>query len=714
MKELVVKLLTEQNNALKASEIADILNVIEVEQFKNLLDVLKELEDELVVYKSNKEKYMLFQDSHLKKGTLSVNSKGFGFILIKDEEDDIYISPNNMNGAINNDLVIVELTSKKGAEKPEGRILRVVERDLGKLVGEYTWSYKKKQGFVNLDDKKIKLNILIEHGKENGAMNGHKVIVKLTKQTKNDEYLAEVEKIIGHKEDPGVDILSLVYKHGIDDKFSEEVMDEARNMPEEVTEKDTFDRIDMRDKMIYTIDGADAKDLDDAIRVEKLENGNYLLGVYIADVSYYVKEDSEIDKTAQDRATSVYLVDRVIPMLPHILSNGICSLNGNVDRLAMACDMEIDGNGKVVDYQIYQTVINSKKRMTYSAVNSILEDNTTPEGYEDFADNIHLAYKLATVLRKQKVSRGYIEFETDEAKITVDDKGKPVEIGKRYRGEGQKLIEDFMIAANETVASHIFHMELPFVYRIHEKPKEERINSFMSFVSALGYTVTGKKNSNHSKGIQNILNQLHDAEEYPIFADLLLRSMQKAVYSPENVGHFGLGSKCYCHFTSPIRRYPDTTVHRLLRTYLVENKMDKGTVSKWKDKVVMISEHSSLKERSAVGCERDVDDMKMAEYMMDHIGEEFEGMISGVMNFGMFVKLDNLIEGLVHVTEMDDYYTYNEINMSLIGEKKNKSYRIGDKVKIKVIAASKELGKIDFALFSEKDENKKEKQNKNK
>lgn len=704
MKDNILKVLEESNYAIEAGEIADKLKIKDITKFKEMLHILDEAESEALVYRSNKNKYLILKNSHLKKGKLLLNQKGFGFVIIEDEEEDIYVNAHNINGAVNNDVVLVEIVSKKLEQKREGRILRVVNRDLKQLVGEF---YKNEdRSFVKLDDKKIKLNIEIKEGNENGAVEGSKVIVKTLKQLNNNSYLGEVEEVIGHKDDPGVDILSIVYKHDISTDFPKEVVSEAAEITSEVTKEDIGTRRDLRDKLIYTIDGADAKDLDDAVRVEQLENGNYLLGVYIADVSYYVKENSKVDEEASERGTSVYLVDRVIPMLPHSLSNGICSLNGNVDRLAMACEMEIDHRGNVVNSEIFETVINSKKRMTYKAVNDILEDNVTPEGYEPFVKNIRLAKKVADILRESKVRRGYIEFETDEVKILVDELGKPTEIKKRYRGSGEKLVEDFMIAANETVADFIFHMDLPFVYRIHEKPKEEKINQFLAFVSQLGYRIVGKKNNFTSKSIQNILDQLTDKKEYPIFADLLLRSMQKAVYSPDNVGHYGLGSKCYTHFTSPIRRYPDTTVHRLLRTYLVEGNISTRTTSYWKSKVVQISEHSSTKERAAVSAEREVSDMKKAEYMVEHIGEEFSGMISSVMGFGMFVKLENLIEGLVHITELgDDYYVYDERSLSLVGERKKRRFRIGDNVKIKVIGANKEEGKIDFKLvIDEKDE----------
>ena len=457
-------------------------------------------------------------------------------------------------------------------------------------------------------------------------------------------------------------------------------------------------RRDLRGEVIFTIDGDDTKDIDDAISIEKLNNGHYKLGVHIADVSYYVKEGSPLDNEAMERGTSVYLVDRVIPMLPHELSNGICSLNPNMDRLAISCVMEFDNAGRQLEYDIFPSVIRSRIQMTYKKVNSILEKNVVPEGYEPFAESLREMEELAKILRKMKEKRGYIDFEVDEAKILVDENCKPTEIVLRERGAGEKLIEDFMIAANECVASHIYFMNLPFIYRVHEVPKEEKLRSYLNFVSSLGYQVTGDLSDTSPKTVQKIIKSLQDKKEFKILSSLLLRSMQKAVYKPENLGHYGLASKCYTHFTSPIRRYPDTTVHRLLHTYLFDQKIDMPTIRKWEEKLVYIAEHSSSRERASIDCEREVDDMKMAEYMEGHIGEEFEGMISSVTNFGMFVELDNLIEGLVPLIDMKDFFHFDEEHMTLVGEKSHVKYMIGERVVVRVVRASKEEKIIDFEV----------------
>ncbi len=697
MKDKIIEILTNSDRALSLMEIDNLIGLKTKQEYQDLIQIIEELKKESIVYHTNKDKYMFFEKSHLKKGLLRINKKGFGFVEATDNTEDIYIDYSNLNGAIHNDLVIVEIITNKNLQRQEGRILRVFKRELEKLVGEF---YTEGNiNYIKLDDSKVKLTIVIDKENAKGAINGHKVLVKIIKDLGHNKYLGEVVSILGHKNDPGVDILSVVHKYNINDVFSNEIMDETELISTVVLEDEISRRKDLRIEEIFTIDGADAKDLDDAISIKSLENGNYLLGVHIADVSYYVKENSAIDKEAYDRGTSVYLADRVIPMLPHKLSNGICSLNELVDRLTVTCDMEVDKEGKVVKYDVYESVINSKKKMTYSAVNEILEKNKVIEGYEKFIPALHNMKVVADLLRKNKEKRGYIEFDSDEAKIIIDDSGKPIEILKRINGTGEKMIEDFMIAANETVASYIYFMKLPFIYRIHEYPKEEKIRSFLTFVGSLGYVIKGKINDVHPKSIQKILDYLRDKKEFPILSNLLLRSMKKAIYLPENVGHYGLASKCYTHFTSPIRRYPDTTVHRLLRTYLFNKDLSMKTRDYWNLKLIPLCEHSSLKEKSSVDCEREVTDMKMAEYMLDHIGEEYDGIISSVMNFGLFVQLDNLVEGLIHVNEMKgDYYIYDENALSLVGERTKKRYRIGDNIRVRVKSASKEERNIDFEI----------------
>ena len=697
MRDDIINILKNSNKAIDIYEIQDLLNIKSVEDTTKLSEELRKLEDEVIIYRSNKNKYMMLEDSHLKKGIMRVNKKGFGFVEVDNLEDDIYIASDNMNGAIHDDIVLVEITSKMNIDRLEGRVLRIIERRINKYIGLINFD-KKGIGHITLDDNKIKLDIEIPKENSLNSVDGHKVVVELDKKISNDKYIGKVTEIIGHINDPGVDILSIIYKYNINVDFPDDVKEEVKTIPMEVKESDLKNRRDLRDMCIFTIDGDDTKDIDDAISIEKLPNGNYKLGVHIADVSYYVKEGSPLDNEAMERGTSVYLVDRVIPMIPHELSNGICSLNPNVDRLAISCIMEFDNNGKQLNYEIFPSVIKSRIQMTYKNVNKILEKNEKVEGYEEFVDTLKTMEELAKILRKAKVNRGYIDFNIDEAKILVDEKCVPYEVTIRDRGLGENLIEDFMIAANECVATHIYFMNLPFIYRIHEYPKEEKIRSFLGFISNLGYHVTGNVSDLKPTTIQNILKQLEDKPEYKILSNLLLRSMQKAVYKEENLGHYGLASKCYTHFTSPIRRYPDTTVHRLLRTYLFDNKIDMQTIHKWEEKLIYIAEHSSEKERASVDCEREVEDMKMAEYMEKHIGEEFEGMISSVTSFGMFVELDNLIEGLVPIKDMPDFFHFDEERMTLTGEKTHIKYSIGDKVLIKVVRASKDDKTIDFEV----------------
>ena len=699
MKDNIINILKNSDKALSVFEIEDKLGIKDVENTKELLSLLHELEEDTIVYHTNKDKYMMLENSHIRRGLMRANKKGFGFVEIEGSEDDVYVSQDNMNGAIHDDIVLVEITSKMTLDRLEGRVLKIVKRQVQQYIGEITFD-KKGIGHIDLDDNKIKLDIEVSREDSLNAVDGHKVVVEITKRLNNNLKCAgKVVEIIGHKNDPGVDIMSIIKKYNIDTEFSDAVKEEVANMPMEVLEEDLKGRRDLRNLEIFTIDGDDTKDIDDAISIKRLPNGHYELGVHIADVSYYVKEGSPLDDEAMERGTSVYLVDRVIPMLPHELSNGICSLNPNVDRLAVSCVMEFDDKGKQIKYEIFPSVIKSRIQMTYNNVNSILEDNIVPEGYEPYEKSLRMMQELAKILQDAITRRGYINFDINEIKIIVDEDCKPIDIKVREQRTGEKLIESFMIAANECVATHIYFMNLPFIYRIHEYPKEEKIRSFLSFVSSLGYNLTGDVSNLKPTTMQRILKQLEDKPEYKILASLLLRSMQKAVYSPDNLGHYGLASTCYTHFTSPIRRYPDTTVHRLLHTYLFDGNIDMSVIKKWEEKLVYIAEHSSAKERASVDCEREVEDMKSAEYMEGHIGEEFEGMISSVTSFGMFVELDNLIEGLVPIRDMKDFFHFDEEHMTLTGERSKERYRIGERVLVKVVRASKDDKTIDFEVI---------------
>ena len=697
MKEQVLETLKKEYDAKTLLQINDLMGFETSEELKDLQDVLEELVKDYVVYKTKKDKYILLANCpSLKIGKYQANKKGFGFVLLN-KEDDLYISGENSNGAIDGDIVLAEVLNK--GIKPEGHIIKIIERNLHNLVGEIV-SFKKGLG-LKLDDERLDLNIKLDKKSLQGCVVGHKVLVKLTKEIGRKKYLGEVIKILGHKDDPGTDILSIAYKYDIEPDFSAETKEELLSLPEEVSPSDLIGRRNLTDKMIFTIDGAHTKDIDDAISLEK-DGSNYILGVHIADVSNYVKENTGLGNDAYERGTSNYLANTVIPMLPHQLSNGICSLNEGVIRLTMSCVMTINEKGKVIDYDIFESYIKSSKKMTYEAVNDILMRDIIPDGYESFADTLKEMNVLAHILRKEKMGRGYIDFNLDEPEIIQDENGKAIDIVRVVREDGEKMIEDFMIAANETVASHIYNMDLPFIYRVHGAPNSDKIDDFTNLLKALGYTLKTRTLDMTPKTMQNVLKELDDKPEFKILSSLLLRSMRKAEYSKENIGHFGLASKAYTHFTSPIRRFPDLTVHRLLKKYLVEKDFSMATINYLNNALVSIAEHSSEREVAAQNAERDVDDMKMAEYMESHIGEIYEGVISSVTSFGFFVELPNLIEGLVHVNSLKgDYFNYVPELLSLIGNTTKKTYRIGDKVKVKCVGASKERAMIDFEVVKE-------------
>lgn len=694
MKEKILEILKEETKGQNINEINNKLHLRGMEEITELEDNLKELVTEGILHMSKNREYMLMSNTKsLKVGKLRINKNGNGFVEC--EPEDIFVHSNDLNGAINGDFVEVEIKTRLNDPEPEGYIRNILKRDLKNVVGEMVKD-KKALAFKPDDEK---LNIAVKLTKESmkGCVEGHKVIISIIKEIGNRTFLGKVEKIIGHKNDPGVDILTIAAKHSIETEFSEDVKRELKNIPDEVCENDLIGRTDLTKEMIFTIDGDDTKDIDDAISVKR-DGKNYVLGVHIADVSNYVKVGSALYDSAFSRGTSSYLADTVIPMIPHQLSNGICSLNPEVIRLTISCVMTIDGNGKVISYDIFPSYIKSRKQMTYKNVNKILDENIIPEGYGEFADTLKLMHELSKILRQEKINRGYIDFGIDEAKVIQDENGKAIDIVKRVQGTGEKLIEDFMIAANETVATHISNLDLPFIYRVHDLPNAEKIEDFSNLIKQMGYQIHTNLNKITPVTMQKLLNEFRDKDEFVILSDMLLRSMKKAIYSTNNIGHFGLASKNYTHFTSPIRRFPDLTVHRLLRTYLFENRIDMETINFNAKYLIDVADHSSETEVNSVEAERDVLDMKMAEYMESHIGEEYEGIISGVTNFGMFVELDNLIEGLVHISTLDGFYTYVPEMLSLISANKKNKYRIGDRVKIIVTNANKNQGIIDFEL----------------
>lgn len=694
MEQEILKLLKEKRNtSLTSIEINDYLKLNTVDEYSKLESILEKLCQEGKIYYSEKKKrYTPIENTNYKTGRLIVNPKGYGFVILEPSfnEDDIYINGSNLLDARNNDIVIIELINKGSRE---GRVVRVLKRDDSTLVGEF---YEKDNKYYVKPDKQGYTDILVSSDKTKGAVPGHKVLIKPIRE--DHEYIGEVLRIIGHKNDVGVDILSYVYQYDFDPTYSEEVMNAVLEIPTEVSLSDMEGRTDLREETIFTIDGDDTKDIDDAVSIKKISDDMYQLGVHIADVSHYVKKDGIIDKDAYDRGTSVYLVDRVIPMLPHKLSNGICSLNPNTNRLALSCVMDINSKGYVKKYQIFKSVIRSKKQMTYNCVNEILENNKVPEGYEPYVEDLKLMNELSNILRRKMVNHGYLEFNRPEAKILVDEKCHPYKIELRRQKTGEKLIENFMIVANETVAGYIEDMKVPGIYRVHDKPNKEKLQVFLKFLNHKGYNIKADINKFKVLDYQRLLKLFEGKDDEIILNTLAIQTMAKAKYSDVNIGHFGIASKRYAHFTSPIRRYPDLTLHRLVKEYTEHNNPQ--TVSYWQKKLFDIANQSSKKEQDAINCERDVEKMKKAEYMEDHIGEVFNGIISGVCEFGMFVELENTVEGLVRIEDIPgDYYLYNKDLNAMLGRKNKNRYVYGDKVTVEVIKASRETAQVDFKII---------------
>ncbi|MGE6488942.1 ribonuclease R [Paenisporosarcina sp. NPDC076898] len=699
--QLFTILREEDYKPMTVQELESKLELEYSEEFKELVKTLARLETQGDVIRSRSNRYGLPQQMNLLKGKFIGHPRGFGFVSPEEEGmDDIFIPPTEINGAMNGDTVLVRVSSSSSGDRREGSITKITERGITKVVGQF--QDNKGFGFVLPDDKKISMDIFIAKEDTLGAMEGHKVVVEITGWPEGRKSATGmVTQILGHKNDPGVDILSIIHKHGIETEFPKPVLDQANAVPDEISEADLEGRRDLRNQVIVTIDGADAKDLDDAVTVTKNADGTYKLGVHIADVSHYVTDGSPMDTEAYERATSVYLTDRVIPMLPHRLSNGICSLNPKVDRLTLSCEMVIDGSGKVVSHEIFQSVIKTKERMTYTDVYKIVEekDEALRERYKDLVPMFELMAELADVLRQKRADRGAIDFDFKESKILVDEDGWPTDVVIRERTIAERLIEEFMLAANETVAEHFHWMDVPFIYRIHEDPKPEKLQRFFEFITNFGIVVKGSGNEIHPRALQEIVESIEGLPEEPVISTMMLRSMQQAKYNAESLGHFGLSTEYYTHFTSPIRRYPDLIVHRLIRTYLINGDVSKPTVAHWGAVMDEIADHTSGRERRAVDAERDTESLKKAQYMADKIGEEFEGIVSSVTNFGMFIELQNTIEGLVHVSNMtDDYYRFDDRQMMMIGERAGKQFRIGDEVTVRVTSVKPEESAIDFEI----------------
>ena len=683
---------------MKLKEIAQILQVPKKE-IKELKKILDELENEYKIRKNRKNKYILMDEKYV-EGVYQANLKKFGFVKISDGINEIYISQKNRNSALNGDTVLVKILDTKKGEKEEGRIVRIIKRDVKRVVG--TFKNSRNFGFVIPDDKKIGTDIFISKKNFGGARENQKVVVNITKYPENGKNAeGKIVEVIGNINEAGVDMMCLIKEYNLPYEFPSFVMEEADEIKEEIEKKDIPNRIDLRDKVIFTIDGEDAKDLDDAVMVEKLENGNYKLGVYIADVSYYVKENSNLDKEALLRGTSIYMLDRVIPMLPKKLSNGICSLNEGKDRFVLAVEMEIDKNGKVVGSEIFKAVINVCRRMTYTNVSKILDksDDKILKEYNKYVNNFETMQELAKILEDRRQKSGSLDLDIPESKIILDDNGKAIDVKKYELNFANTIIEQFMITANETVAEKFFWLEAPFVYRVHEVPDMEKITELNKF----GYKIKGNKDNIHPKEFANILEQLKGKQEEAVVSTLILRTLKVARYENENKGHFGIASKYYCHFTSPIRRYPDLFIHRVISKYLENSyNMTEDFKDNYRKLSKDVAEQSSKRETIAKKVERDSIDIKKAEFMQDKIGNVYEGIISNVTNFGIFVELENTVEGLIRFENLDEneYFIYDDEHKYLIGEKTRKIYRMGDKLTIQVIEANKVTKQISFAKYN--------------
>ncbi|MBU3804060.1 MAG: ribonuclease R [Candidatus Cellulosilyticum pullistercoris] len=671
-----------------------------------LEDILGELISEGKIIRTKRGKFAIPQTYNLVAGTFQGHPKGFGFLILDEEgERDIFIPASGVNGALHKDRVMCRITRPETAEKrAEAEVIEILRRGPESLVGTYQESQN--FGFVVPDDQKYARDIFIPKKFSKGAVTGHKVLVKITdwaEERRNPE--GKIISVLGHINDPGVDILSIIYQYDLPREFPDEVMNEVEAVPSEVDEKDKKGRRDLRDLQMVTIDGEDAKDLDDAISIEKLPNGHYRLGVHIADVTHYVKEKSPLDLEAYERGTSIYLVDRVIPMLPHKLSNGICSLNAHVDRLALTCMMDIDKNGNVQSHEIMETLINIDERMSYTNVKKILldEDEALKDRYKDFIPMFKTMEELAEILRKKRFKRGAIDFDFPETKVILDNEGVPIEMKPYDRNVATRIIEEFMLVCNETIAEDYFWQEKPFVYRSHEDPDPEKILALTEFINNFGYHIKGNAAKIHPKDMQKVIEEIEGKPEESIINHLLLRSMKQARYTAECNGHFGLAARYYCHFTSPIRRYPDLQIHRIIKANL-HHELKGKREAKLGERMPEVAKQCSLRERRAEEAERETIKLKKVEFMEQFIGKMFEGAITGTTSWGCYVELPNTVEGLVHVNEMaDDYYIYDEPGHRFIGERTKQIYRLGDKVFVQVLKTDSMTRTIDFRFVTEEE-----------
>ncbi len=702
--ELILKFMkTEDYVPMKAKEMALIL-MVPKSKYNEFVNLLNKLESEYKIVKNRKNRYRI-SELETFEGIYRKNQKGFGFIKIENREDEIYVSKENSNNALNGDKVIVEIIEEKNKEKnAEGKILKIIKHEKDTVVGIF--QDNKNFGFVVPDDKSFGTDIFISKKNFGKARNNHKVLAQITKYPeKGKKAEGKIIEVIGNVNEAGVDMLSLIKEYDLPYKFPEEVIEEAKKQGDKIDKKDIPNRVDLRDKIIFTIDGEDAKDLDDAVRVEKLENENYKLDVHIADVSYYVKQDSKLDKEAVIRGTSIYMLGRVIPMLPRELSNGICSLNAGEDRYTLSCSMEIDKKGKVISSSVYKGLIKVTERMTYTDVQKILDksDKKVLKRYEKYIQEFENMKELATILKNRRLEQGYLNLDIPESKIVLDTDGKAIDVKKYETNFANEIIEQFMLTANETIAEKFYWLDAPFIYRVHENPDLEKITELNKFLFNFGYKIKANKDNVYPKEFSKVLEEAKGKEEERVVSNLILRTLKVARYEAENKGHFGIASKYYCHFTSPIRRYPDLFIHRIISKY-IENNYDikEKEIQKLYDLAEKRADSSSEREKIATKVEREAIDIKKAEYMENKIGEVYEGIVSSVTQFGIFVELENTVEGLIRFENLgDEYFIYDENKKILIGERTNKTYKIGDKVKIKVIKANKLLRQIDFELYND-------------
>lgn len=682
---------------MKMKEMAAILQVKRDDR-QDLKEILDVLEAEGKIHRTQKGNYIKGQANRL-AGIYQAHARGFGFVSIEGSDDDVFIPEEESNGALQGDEVEIQITrgaGKREGLRQEGKVIRIIKRGTSQIVGYY--QKNKTFGFVLPDNQKFLQDVFVPEEKSKGAVTGHKVVVRLTSyggDGKKPE--GEVVEILGHVNDPGTDVLSIAMSYELPIEFPEKVRNQAERVAKPVSDADRAGRRDLRDVSMVTIDGEDAKDLDDAVSLNVCD-GYYYLGVHIADVTNYVQENSALDREAKKRGTSVYLADRVIPMLPHTLSNGICSLNEGEDSLALSCLMKINEKGEIVDHEIVESVIRVDRRMTYTAVKRILEDGDEEQCriYRDFVPMFQQMQTLSALLRAKRHRRGAVDFDFPETKVVLDETGCPVALKAYERNTATKLIEDFMLAANETVAEDFFWREIPFVYRIHEAPDEEKIRKLAVFLHNFGYTMHVGTNEIHPKEIQKLLARVEGKPEEPMIARLALRSMKQAKYTPENEGHFGLATAYYTHFTSPIRRYPDLQIHRIIKETL-RGRMNEERICHYQSILEEVTKHASETERRAEEAERETVKLKKVQYMKDKIGEEYEGVISGITKWGMYVELPNTIEGLVHVANMtDDHYGYIEDRYEMQGIHTGKTYRLGQTILVRVIGADELQRTIDF------------------